>query len=451
MSNTRVAKRLPRDPGPPAWRSIIPDQPRYPKLENKIITDWLIVGGGFAGLSAARRLCQITNTDKIALIEASEIAAGPAGRNSGFMIDLPHELGSGSYQDKIAVDQKHIKLNRQALQFAKDAAEEYSMPTEAVEPSGRINGAVNINGEKHNKEYAQHLDQLGEQYKNLSSFEMEKITGSTFYKSGLFLPGCLMLQPALYISKLANGISQSNGNKFSIYEHSPAIEIKKNNDNWEIKTPTGSVITKKIIMAVNGHAESFGFFEKRLMHVFTYASMTKKLTKDQLTKLGGEKKWGITPSNPMGSTVRKITGINGDRIVIRNRWTFDPSMEVSEQRVSKFGNDQDKSFNDRFPMLSDVEMEYRWAGRLCLSLNSVPAFGEVDKNIFSACCQNGIGTAKGTLAGIGVVDLATNTDSAIVNDMKSYDAPKKLPPKPISYLGANAIIKWRELKAGKEL
>jgi len=80
-----------------------------------------------------------------------------------------------------------------------------------------------------------------------------------------------------------------------------------------------------------------------------------------------------------GSTVRKITGINGDRIVIRNRWTFDPSMEVSEQRVSKFGNDQDKSFNDRFPMLSDVEMEYRWAGRLCLSLNSVPAFGEVDK------------------------------------------------------------------------
>jgi hypothetical protein len=35
--------------------------------------------------------------------------------------------------------------------------------------------------------------------------------------------------------------------------------------------------------------------------------------------------------------------------------------------------------------------------------------------------------------------------------MKSYDAPKKLPPKPISYLGANAIIKWRDLKAGKEL
>ena len=451
MSKSRVAKRLPRDPGPPAWRNIIPDQPRYPKLENKIITDYLIIGGGFAGLSAARRLCQIVNTDKITLIEATEIAAGPAGRNSGFMIDLPHELGSGSYQDKIEVDQKHIKLNRHALQFAKNAAEEYLMPSEAVEQTGRINGVVNTDGEQHNLKYAQHLDRLGEKYKDLSTIDMKEITGSTFYKSGLFLPGCLMLQPALYISKLAKGISESNKDNFSLYEHSPAIEIKKDRESWEVKTPTGSVITKKIIMAVNGHAESFGFFEKRLMHVFTYASMTKSLNTEQQKKLGGKKSWGITPSNPMGSTVRKITGINGDRILIRNRWTFDPSMEVSDQRVARFGKDQDKSFKDRFPMLPDVEMEFRWAGRLCLSLNSVPAFGEVDKNIFSACCQNGIGTAKGTLAGIGAAELATNTNSIIVNDMQSYDQPKKLPPKTISYFGANAIIKWREHKAGKEL
>ena len=79
------------------------------------------------------------------------------------------------------------------------------------------------------------------------------------------------------------------------------------------------------------------------------------------------------------------------------------------------------------------------------------SFCEVDKNIFSACCQNGIGTAKGTLAGIGAAELATNTNSIIVNDMQSYDQPKKLPPKTISYFGANAIIKWREHKAGKEL
>ena len=204
-------------------------------------------------------------------------------------------------------------------------------------------------------------------------------------------------------------------------------------------------------MGVNGHVESFGFFEKRLMHVFTYASMTKKLTTRQQKILGGKPSWGIIPSNPMGSTLRRITGISGDRILIRNRWTFNPSIEVPDSNVEKFGKDQDLSFRKRFPMLNDVEMEYRWGGRLCLSLNSVPAFGEVEKNLYSACCQNGIGAAKGTLAGIGAAELASNIQSVIVKDMQSYEQPKKLPPKPISIIGANAIISWREMMAKDEL
>ena len=66
-------------------------------------------------------------------------------------------------------------------------------------------------------------------------------------------------------------------------------------------------------------------------------------------------------------------------------------------------------------------MAYRWAGRLCLSKNSVPAFGEVEDGII-ACCQNGLGTAKGTLAGIGAIDLATRANSEIVDDLLGYDA-----------------------------
>ena len=54
--------------------------------------DYLIIGGGFAGLSAARRLNQLEPTAKIVVLEACDIGEGPAGRNSGFMIDLPHNL-----------------------------------------------------------------------------------------------------------------------------------------------------------------------------------------------------------------------------------------------------------------------------------------------------------------------------------------------------------------------
>ena len=60
MNKTIVAKRLPIDPGPAAWKEILPKQKRFPELNDTINTEWLIIGGGFAGLSAAKRICELT-------------------------------------------------------------------------------------------------------------------------------------------------------------------------------------------------------------------------------------------------------------------------------------------------------------------------------------------------------------------------------------------------------
>ena len=56
-----------------------------------------MIGAGFAGLSAARRLAQIDPTLTVAVLEAGVVGDGPAGRNSGFIIDLPHEVSSEDY------------------------------------------------------------------------------------------------------------------------------------------------------------------------------------------------------------------------------------------------------------------------------------------------------------------------------------------------------------------
>ena len=42
-------------PGPAAWDSILPEAPIYPQLDEDITCDWLVIGAGFAGLSAARQ------------------------------------------------------------------------------------------------------------------------------------------------------------------------------------------------------------------------------------------------------------------------------------------------------------------------------------------------------------------------------------------------------------
>ena len=107
--------RLPFDPGPAAWDSILPAGRTYPTLEAEELADFLVVGGGFAGLTAARRLQQLHPKARIALLEARRIAEGPAGRNSGFMIDLPHNLASKDYAGEANKDLIQTHLNREAI------------------------------------------------------------------------------------------------------------------------------------------------------------------------------------------------------------------------------------------------------------------------------------------------------------------------------------------------
>ena len=154
--------------------------------------------------------------------------------------------------------------------------------------------------------------------------------------------------------------------------------------------------------------------------------------------------------DPMGATVRKITKDGLSRIVVRTRFTYDPSLKVSEKRVAGIASEQRRSFDARFPGLERVPMEYSWAGALCLSRNHVPAFGEVEEGLFSACCENGLGTVKSTLAGMMAADLATGAASPELDTYKNQPEPARLPPEPIAWLGVNSVIRLQELRAGRE-
>jgi len=445
--------KLPKNPGITGWKEILPKRKVNQNLTDNINADYLIIGGGFAGLSAARRLKQIDKDAKIALLEACEIGEGPAGRNSGFMIDLPHNLASDDYLGSLEKDREQTLINRSAIEFAKSASEEYEMPSEAIQLVGKTNAAATKKGVNFNTEYAQHLDKTSESYKILDAQAMEDLTGINYYINGLWTPGTAMLQPALYIQKLADGIS--NNSNVTIYENSPVIDLVDKGSQsgqkiWKAKTKLGSISSPKIILAVNGIVERFGYFQNKLMTIFTYSSLTRKLTSDESNILGGSPEWGLTSADAMGSSVRRISGIGGDRILIRNRWSYNPSMEASDSFMASAANSHFESFKARFPMLDKVSMEYSWGGRLCLSLNNVFAQGEVDEGIYSACCQNGLGTAKGTAIGIITAEKISGENTSLIPNFADEELPKKLMPKPLMWIGVNSYMRWKELLAGKE-
>lgn len=440
-------RRLPKDPGPAAWNELLPAAAPPTPLKGAAAADILIIGAGFAGLAAADRLLQLAPGARIIILDAVRVGAGPAGRNSGFMIDLPHDLTSSDYGGALDSDRLQIEDNRRGMAHAHAMAKGYALPTEALVASGKINGAVTAKGEAHNRSFAAHLAALGEAHEFYDAAKMKRITGTDFYQSGLFTPGTSMVQPAMFVRGVADGLRAKG---VVICESSPVISLERQGE-WLATTPQGQVRAPKVILAVNGHLNSFGFMPGRLMHVFTYASMTRAMRTDEVARLGGAATWGLTPADPMGTTVRRISGQGGDRLIIRNRFTFDPSMEVSDARITRVARDHDRSFAARFPMLAGVDIEFRWGGRLCLSRNNVQVIGEMEPGLYAACCQNGLGTAKGTLAGGLAVELALGKSSPALERALAAPLPTRLPPAPIAWAGANLHLKLQERKAGLEM
>lgn len=76
MAAAITVKAMPADPGPAGWNAILPPRTANPALAGEQQADYLIIGAGFAGLSAARRLIQLEPQARIIILEGRNVASG---------------------------------------------------------------------------------------------------------------------------------------------------------------------------------------------------------------------------------------------------------------------------------------------------------------------------------------------------------------------------------------
>lgn len=442
MTAQRTAKRLPVDNAGCGWYEIAALTPRPKQTPgNGSRYDYAIIGAGFAGLACAHRLAQLQPTASIALFDAQGVGQGSAGRNSGFMVDLPHNLASENYASAFEADRLQIRFNRYGIDFAKGLAKQFDLPTTVFDPCGKYHGATTAKASQHLHEFAASLEKLGEDFTLLDDSQMQAVTGSDYYQSGLHAPNGVMVQPAAFVNALANNLPGNVG----LFEHCPITAIDTTGEHADLTTPDGKVIAPKVLMTNNGHLGSFGYFPNRLMHIFLTASMTRELSVAEQQTLGGLDYWGLIPAEPMGSTVRRI----GNRIVVRNQVRYSPKLQQSPAAVAEHQRYHQRSFDRRFPHLAGIEMQYTWGGHLCLSKNDVHIFGEIDNNIYAATCQNGLGVAKGTASGVLLAEYVVGEDNPLHLYLLDMPSPSKLPP--LTNIGAPAVLWAKQLLAGSDL
>jgi glycine/D-amino acid oxidase-like deaminating enzyme len=103
---------------------------------------------------------------------------------------------------------------------------------------------------------------------------------------------------------------------------SPVRDISSQPDGHVLRLDGGQIRARRIILCTNAYAASFGLQHNGLLPVYTFASLSRVMTPQEVQQLGGQASWALIPADPMGTTVRRLST---NRICVRNHFAFRPA------------------------------------------------------------------------------------------------------------------------------
>ena len=433
MTDTTTVNILPRDDNTNGWSRILPSRTPKRSLQGDVRADWVVLGAGWAGLAAARRLAENRPDDSIILVEAGEGGENASGRNSGFAIDLPHNVGSSL--EELEGSYRFIALARAAIEHLEASVNKFGVDCNWSR-RGKYHSSHSARGKTEILEpFARELEALGEPFRWLDVNKLQAEIGTPYYHAAVYTPGCVLMNPAA----LCRGLGDNLPENVTLYENTPVTRMEKTN-GITLTTPDGSIYAPRAILSTNGFAEQFGFFANKLIPIAAHASLTRPLTPDERQALGGEDDWGLTPANAIAGVTMRFT--QDHRLLIRHGFQYKPGFRISDTERARAREHHKVCFRDRFPMLPDVTFDHTWSGFVCMSRNSSPGFGKMAPNVWASVCQNAVGVTKGTIGGLLAADMACERENELIGFMESLGEPDPLPHKALLKLGVPARITW---------
>ncbi len=231
---------LPQEDRTNGWLPGLPPRQPRPPLTGDMRADWVVLGAGFAGLAASRRLAENRPNDRIVLLDAQAVADGASGRNSGFAIDLPHNVGSSL--DELEGSHRHILLSRAAIGHLEQLVTRHRIDCQWRRP-GKYHAAVSAGASAGILQpFARELDALGEPYRWVERDALTRELGTPYYHSAVRTPGGVLMNPAA----LVRGLADSLPGNVVLCEHSPVIAFECRGNGVRLTTVRGSVARRPV-------------------------------------------------------------------------------------------------------------------------------------------------------------------------------------------------------------
>ena len=411
-------------------------------ISSDLDCEWLIVGAGYTGLSAARKLGQLYPNQKIILVDAQLAGEGASSRNSGYLVDTTLNDGFTSNKE-LENYKKKADIYKLGIETVKRFIKEYQVDCDWNE-CGKYFASSKKSDEKILINFSVTLSKLDFKHNIFFNKDLKKRLGTNFYNIALYTKGGILLHPGKLIRAMVDTLPKN----VNLYENSPLLDWKLIKGIINCNFKNGSIKSKKIIFATNGFLKSLGIKSNYNFPLTLTASMTRPLTDKEFESIGEPKEWGVLPIRPMGATIRMT---KDKRILIRNTAEVHNPYKMSKLDLEKRSIKQKIGIKKRFPQLPDDIIQSTWSGIVSRTRNSSQIFEKINDNIFVAGCYNGSGIGVGTLFGEQIAIKASSKNSKEIEIIEARNKPTWLPPQPFLNIGIRARLIYERFKARSEI
>ena len=356
--------------------------------------DMAVIGGGFTGLGAARRLAMAGR--KVAVFEAQTVGFGASGRNGGH---LNNGLAHSYLAARAAFGPERAQAMWRAFDDGIDRIAQI-IAEEGIDCDFRLAGKLKLASKP------AHMDSIARNYEAIRAEvdpDTELLTradlageiGSDIFHGAMLQKRSAMMHMGRFVTGLAQAAARHGA---KIAENTHVTALSGDDGAWRLDTPRGPVTARQVLVATGAYTGAvLPWFRRRLVPVGSFLIATRPLSEAEARSIMPGNRTCVNSMN-IGNYWRLSPD---NRLIFGGRARF--SARSDQRSDAKAGAILRAAMLRVFPQLAGVAVDHCWGGLVDMTADRYPRAGKAG-GLWYAMGYSGHGAQLATHLGETVAD-----------------------------------------------